>query len=484
MTVSPSSRSRDQRGLTTVLLIAVLTFSSGCAPELRTEYGYSRGVEGDQSINGFGALRRTFKNHGWSTRDANRLNERMANVDALVWIPNARDTLYENAMQWLEDWLSKKPRTLVYLVPDNGSEAEYFEAASAITEPKQRLEYRRRLARLETDQLLERLRQGAIPDNGWFSLEYLPEGASLEKVSGQWRLTSPAESGQDVASAKSRVPSADYRIIPPSAPANTAASSASTVYRTSQGTSTAKMEQEVLLAASDGSVIVTRITAPQWGQSKILVVSSGSLLSNYSLATPTGQAMVANLIQETGNDPGTLAFMSTDFRGALISDVDPEINATTGMELFTVWPLSLVMLHLAVIGFIACMVLLPIFGRPREGERDPTSDFGDHLDAVATLMYRSGGEEFARRRVSDYMRRIRGEVVGEWLLPETKPSARVLTTPTPSLAISGPSGNNLEAASFVSPPAPPANPALPTPATTIPAVSPADLSTSKKRETL
>jgi hypothetical protein len=475
----------------TTLLVAVLMISSGCAPELRTEYGYSRGVEGDQSVNGFGALRRTFKNRGWSTRDVNRLNERMATVDTLVWIPNDRDTLYKNAMDWLEDWLSKEKRTLVYLVPDDGCEAEYFEAARTLTDPMQRLEYRRRLARLETDQLLERLRQGSIPGNGWFSLEYLPEGVSLEGVSGQWLSTDPSEFGRDMTSTSPRGPNADYRIIPPSTSVSTASSGSPSFYGMSQGTSTAEMERETLLAASDGSVLVTRITATQWGQSKILVVSSGSLLSNYSLATPTGQAMAAKLVQETRDAPGTVAFMSTDFRGALVSDVDPEINATTGMELFTVWPLSLVMLHLAVMGFIACMVLVPIFGRPREGKRDSTSDFGDHLDAVATLMYRSGGEDFARRRVSDYMRRIRGEVVGEWLLPETKASDQVIAMPAPSLAISGARRNNQGSSSFVSAPMPSAT-ATPTPSTTqpstltpttIPAVSPADLSTSNEKET-
>jgi len=107
----------------------------------------------------------------------------------------------------------------------------------------------------------------------------------------------------------------------------------------------------------------------------------------------------------------------------MISDIDPEINAVTGMVLFTVWPLSLVMLHLAVIGFVACMILLPIFGRPREDEGKTASDFRDHLDAVASLMHRSGGEEFARRRVSDYMRRIRGDVVGDWIMPEITSTA-------------------------------------------------------------
>lgn len=464
------------------LLLAFLAFAAGCDNQLRTEYGASRGVEGDQSINGFGALRRTFNNRGWSTRDVNRLNERMANVDALVWIPDSRDSLHGDAVKWLEDWLSSAPRTLVYLVPDDGCEVEYFEAARELTEPTQRLEYRRRLARLETDEMISRLRQESIPENGWFALEYMPEGESINGVSGKWKRTTHEDTKWGMTGTELRVPGADYRIVPPSSNPSTASSSTPATYGMDQGTSSAQMERETLLATSDDSVIVSRITAAPWGASKIIVVSSGSLLCNYSLATSAGQAMAANLIQEVGDSSGTVAFMSTDFRGALISDIDPEINATTGMELFTVWPLSLVMLHLAVMGFVACMILVPIFGRPREGDRDSTSDFGDHLDAVATLMVRSGGEDFARRRVSDYMRRIRGEVAGEWLIPETKtpvPTVPGLTIPVPTqrLAMPVPSRQDESSSEAV------ANATHSNTPTTLASLSPDDLSTSNKKET-
>ena len=36
-------------------------------------------------------------------------------------------------------------------------------------------------------------------------------------------------------------------------------------------------------------------------------------------------------------------------------------------------------------------------------------------------MRRSGGETFARRKISDYMKRLRGETSGKWVMPEPKP---------------------------------------------------------------
>jgi len=421
------NKSLAERTIAGNMIIFALLVTCGCSGELRTEYGASRGVEGDQSISGFGVLRRTYKNSGWSTSDVKRLNERLEKTNAIIWIPDTRDALYGNAIEWLEDWLAQDERTLIYLVPDGGCESQYFVDAHAFSKLEQRIEYRRRLARLQTDRLFQRLRNESIPENGWFSLDHVSEGVLIDKASGEWQINNqPPRNAKEYPQTTGNL-GITFKILPPvhsnAPPTSAPPTSAPPMYGMSQGTSTAQMMQETLLAATDGSAIVTRITADQWGSSKIIVVGNASLLCNYSLSTPLGQSIAEKLIEETSMVPGLVGFMSTGALGAMISDIDPEINAVTGMELFTVWPLSLVMLHLAVIGFVACMILLPIFGRPREDEGKTASDFRDHLDAVASLMHRSGGEEFARRRVSDYMRRIRGDVVGDWIMPETTSTA-------------------------------------------------------------
>ena len=62
--------------------------------------------------------------------------------------------------------------------------------------------------------------------------------------------------------------------------------------------------------------------------------------------------------------------------------------------------------------------------------RNQTGNFGDHLDAVATLMERAGGKKNARVKISDYMKRIRGETAGPWILKELAPEN---SGPRPSL---------------------------------------------------
>lgn len=424
------------------LLIAmvILMSLSGCGQSLNTEYGKSRGFSADKSLNGFGALRRTYQSRGWSDQDVSRLNDRLGSLDAIVWMPTQRDTLHENAVDWFEDWFLEAPRTLVYIVPDGGCEVEYFAAARSFAPPEQQIEYRRRVARLQNQQLIERIDNSSIPGNRWFGLERVAHQSRIGGQLGVWNDELSKSLAKDIGEACPV--ELTYKVIELSQlssttnPVTTSPSGTSTA-TTSVGVSTIDIEHEALLTAKDGSAAIVELTADEWGESKVIVVSNGSLLSNFSLTTPFGQKLASLLIDETGVAGGNAGFLTTDYLGAIVSDVDPEINAQSGMELFTVWPMSLIMLHLAVIGFVACMILLPIFGRPRESELASPNDFADHLDAVAALMSRSGGEDYARRRVSDYMRRIRGETSGQWVLAEPVPHATTTFHHQSSHLISG-----------------------------------------------
>lgn len=430
------------------LLLLAVTLASGlgsvgCGKKFRFDYGQSRGAAGDQSINGFGALRRTYKNSGWSTRDVNRLNDRLSSTTAIVWTPTQRDTLFDQSTKWFDEWLREQTRTLVYVVPDQGCKARYFEVARQVAPDAQKLEYRRQLARVETDQMLVRFNGEPIPSNGWFQIERTPSGTtygskSVNKPKGEWMRFLP------VASAEQSIDDPDiddtdieYKIEPVLTATATIATAATismpTMFGQTYGTSQVTPTHTTLVSADDGSPIITRLTSKEWGQSKVIVVGNGSMLCNFSLTAPQGQAIATQLIAETGDTPGLVGFLTTDGAGAQVSDVNPEINSLTGAELFSVWPLSLIIMHLAITGFVACMILFPIFGRPRRSESTSNSDFASHLDAVAVLMSRSGGEQYARHRVSEYMRRIRGETSGTWVIPdpELKPS-NPFANPPPS----------------------------------------------------
>ena len=180
----------------------------------------------------------------------------------------------------------------------------------------------------------------------------------------------------------------------------------------------------------DGQALVAKIQSKRWDQSQVIVVAGGSLVTNFALTRSTGHDIANRIVSEShqsfgdstesgGSELPLAGFLTTDWSGVSVSDRKPGAPIASGMELLTVWPISLVTIHGVLLGLIVCLMLFPIFGRPRRLRRVDHSDFGDHLDAVAALMNKAGGEEFAKQRISEYIKRIRGENSGPWVQPDT-----------------------------------------------------------------
>ena len=127
-----------------VVLSCVLV--SGCA-EISTDYGKTKGHSGYKSLNGFGALRTSYENSGFRSRDVSRLSDRVMRTDVIVWTPQVLGAVNPPVTRWFERWLSRGNKTLVYVVPDSGSEADYWIEAAKLALPEQRLEYRKRAAK-------------------------------------------------------------------------------------------------------------------------------------------------------------------------------------------------------------------------------------------------------------------------------------------------------------------------------------------------
>ncbi len=432
----------------------------GCS-KLSTEYGFSSGVKGELSLNGFAAMRKTYENAGFECRDVRRLSDRQDRVDTLVWTPQVLTTIDTEMTDWFDAWLSQGGHTLVYIVPDSGSEAEYWIDAQPEAPPSQAFEYRRRSARAINERFEWRLNRVAMPSNGWFVLEPLASAMMLDSLEGAWnpavrvsedersssipielqlRAYAPAAS----TSSGSTTTTASTATNPSTGSTGTSPASSTPVihsgptgpsdpygYYMGSATPTAtKVKFERLLSLADDSksanaspvCFVGRITSPAWKESQVIVVAGGSLLTNYGFTQPFGRDLADKLVSASSSssdvDPQA-GFITSTYGSVPISEIKPDDTRASGMELLTTWPLSLVTMHAVFLGLVTCLILLPIFGRPRRVLRSSLSRFGDHLDAVAALMCRARGEEYARRRISEYHRRVRGETSGPWVLPET-----------------------------------------------------------------
>ncbi len=175
-----------------ILLCATLVVTVGCS-RFETEYGEFAGGSSESSINGLGMLRRSFENAQWDAKKLSRLSERAEDFDLIVWAPADATTLYDDAREWFENWLAGGTRTLVYIVPDDGTELAYLDQARRLAPPEQQLEYRRRIAQLQSSQMISHLQRSQSIESGWFVLNPLPRNQSLSTQTGdRWNMASLA----------------------------------------------------------------------------------------------------------------------------------------------------------------------------------------------------------------------------------------------------------------------------------------------------
>ncbi|TWT52437.1 hypothetical protein Pla22_00610 [Rubripirellula amarantea] len=406
-----------------------LLLATGCN-RFYTNYGESKSVTGRTSLNGFGGLRQAFEQNGFRSRDVSRLTERVRRTDVLVWTPKELGPIDTRSTRWFEGWLSSGNRTLVYILPDSGSETEYWQDAASLAPPNLRLEYRKRIAKSINQRMTWRTNRSAPPSNGWFALTPLASGRELDEVSGNWdvrnRLSDELKNKRiefglqsyDEKSQKNSVVLGG--VIGGSGPTGPDAMGWTLADETDATTTKVKFRPKLKLR--DGTVVVATVESERWRGSKVVVVAGGSLLTNYALTKSFGKELAAELVTQAKepltNDVPSVGFLVTGVDRLAVSERKPGAPVASGMELLTVWPISLVTIHGVLLGLVVCLMLFPIFGRARPGEEVDHSDFDDHLDSVAALMKKAGGKHFAKHRISEYHKRIRGETAGPWILPD------------------------------------------------------------------
>lgn len=396
-----------------MLCLAFITIGSGGCSRLRTEYGTSKGASGTKSLNGFGALRTAYKNAGYRTRDVSRLSDRVKRTNVIVWTPQVLTPIDQRVTGWFERWFRRGKRTLVYIIPDSGSELDYWIDAGPLAPPPQRLEYRMRAAQSTNERMMWRLNRGGVSSNGWFQIEPQETRAPVGELEGPWA---------DRVAGDTEIPKlfTELRLLPydPDNAASSPAAGGPGVFNGPTGPASpgwnfpietsptrTSVEFRTLLVSESGETLVAEVTSETWRDSKIIVVAGGSLLTNYALSRRLNRRLADEIIRKSWqpNDPEPIAgFMTSGWATIPVSERKQGVPTASGMELLTVWPLSIVTTHGMMLGLVICLMLLPIFGRPKHVRQSDQSEFGHHLDAVAALMKRAGGEEYARSRVKDY----------------------------------------------------------------------------------
>ncbi len=410
-------------GTSLTVLIVFLVLCSGCST-LSTDYGQSRGMIGRTSLNGFGAFRSTYANAGFQCRDASRLSDRVMRSDTIVWTPKVLGPIDTESTKWFDHWLESGGKTLVYIVPDSGSEAEYWVDAAQRAPPKQRLEYRKQAAKSVNEQMAWRINRELVQDSGWFDVKPLEKRYTLKQLDGVWATELAIDDSNPTSSLTIELAIDESTTNPTAATAtpglfNTLNPTGPTAGSINHFPFEAKSSETLVtiesrLKSENGSTIVAEVHSDNWDDSRIVVVAGGSLLTNYAFSKPLNRRLaekIVDLSTPTANEPPRAAFITSHWSMIPVVESKPDVPRATGMELLTVWPISLITMHGLMLVLIIGLALLPIFGRPKRIQTHRQHDFGDHLDAVAALMNKAGGEEFARGRIREYRKRMHGESV-------------------------------------------------------------------------
>jgi len=164
-------------------------------------------------------------------------------------------------------------------------------------------------------------------------------------------------------------------------------------------------DHEVLLESQDDPLAWR--TQSMHGGGQLIVVGNGSFLLNYPLINKEHRKLAAQLVASVDPD-GRVAFIESEGDGPPINE-DPANKIPSALSMFTVWPINVLLLHLAALGVVLCVCWWPIFGRPKSPPRSDASDFGRHVDALGEMLELTGDHTYATMRVLQYQQSQRGE---------------------------------------------------------------------------
>lgn len=407
--------------LMTIWLIGSAIAVAGCAPEeLETTYGQRHSLSGRDSVNGTAALGGMFKAAGYRVNGWRRLSPKLEDYDVIVWFPDDYAPPTKEQRRFLESWLaSDTGRTLIYVGRDYDAATTYWQTVLPSVPPEQSLEVARRLATMSAEQARARAALQFDESFDWFTLETARPRGRVAKLTGPWSRDINAQQAEIYLNSTLAIPSEKQQ----------------RAWQPDQGGDPATFAP---LLATDAGPLVTRITAPQWGSSQLLVVTNGSFLLNLPLVNQEHRKLAVRLIEACGT-PGKAVFLESGEGGPLILAEDPDDAYPTGLEVFTVWPLGIIVLHMTALGILCCFAAYPIFGRPREvvlssdastaraatyrsgyytagsstvdvsARRIERSHFGKHIDALGELLEATQDREYAIRRVTYYQEHVRRE---------------------------------------------------------------------------
>ena len=429
------------------LLVLLLPLATGCGyipwPE---RYGEITGSGSMRGLNGVGVHRRMWELAGAKVLTPQKLSSRLSKIDTIVLVGSSYDPPGLLARDWLEKWLQQQPgRTVVYFGRDFDAVELYREATVEEVDPANRERAETQLASRSATNYINRFTR--LPEDTfcrWFFLRTTARPTDHTAFSGPWADEVKGLEGKWPVGLVLEPPNLDLKSKKPSwvtgakpalVPARTLFQGADSeeelgekevqrsIWKADELSDTEAWNSEwdeagkasVLLAGSDNTPLVHRVTHPDFPDSQILIVVNGAPFLNGSIVQPLHRKVSELVIREC-LPAKRVALINYDENGLLINNLESGSETDFGMQLLTVWPLSAITMHAAFFGIIAFAVLLPILGRPQKLRPRSVTDFGLHIEAMGRMLFESRDMLYGLKSISDYFTKVRRESPPDWVL--------------------------------------------------------------------
>jgi hypothetical protein len=347
--------------------ISACLLAAGCEEDLNSIYGQRQGL-GSGSVNGTAVWAEMFEKAGHTVVSMRLLSPRLRKrAEAIVWAPDDFDTPSDEVREWLQRWLSEgSGRTLIYVGRDFDAAPWYWEKAAPKAPAALQTEFACRRQSAQGVYDFQRGTTTPVKSCPWFTIDRSNKSHGVQGLQGDARWTAPIDASKlDIR--------LHGRIIPPP-------------------------DAEVLLKSKNDVLVSSRPV----GNGRLIVVANGSMVLNGPLVNHEHRKLAGMLVCQVGPPRKTVVFLESGSGGPSIVNKDPRLTFPGPMEIFHVWPANWILLHLLVLGVLFCFFRYPLFGRPLEPKPEPTSDFGKHVDALASLLAKTGDVSYATTRIALY----------------------------------------------------------------------------------
>lgn len=416
---------------------------SGCSKQLDSSYGNSDGSAARRSPAGMSLFRNLCEAQQRDTVIVRTLSPRASDkLKGIVWAP---DQFYQHRPQtltWIDRWLSHGDRTLVYIGRDYQPMFDYWRQIAIRTKEDRPSEHLiaaefSAYAKAEIDRRFVSCRnytllpwcvvqhevavppilnvQGELAEN----LDLDPTHFYLRSRPIAWSPEIRKELEEDFkALQKKSTKVSNTSVSAPPVP--TSASSSFAVEWHSDDEAALKMLESIdpegmptwtsLLQTNNGDSLIASITSRKWKNSRVVFVANASMTCNLALLRKDARQVANRVIDMLPND--TIGFLSGD-RDPTVRDND-DFEQQKGFEMLTVWPLNVITIHAVFLGALMLLAVFPIFGRAKKLPPKATQDFGQHVDAVGSLLNKSKDRFYAKTTIADYFRIVRKEPTSPW----------------------------------------------------------------------